>query len=135
MTPLPDAVTVVLRDISATYPVPVHVEPIAAGGGNDVWITVDIHSKAGIRVADALAPAEQIADVADQVADWLVESLPGAGYPAVWPECPSPRLAPDAGAGGRSGGGMGMSRWCRRHRRDRVSHVAHPTARGSVLAG
>ena len=93
MTPLPDAVTVVLRDISATYPVPVHVEPIAAGGGNDVWITVDTHSKAGIRVADALAPAEQIADVADQVADWLVESLPGAGYRAVWPECP---LHPDS---------------------------------------
>jgi hypothetical protein len=89
LDPLPDAVIVVMRDIAATYPVPVHVEL----DGDLTWITADRHSKAGIRVDAAAGPAEQIADVADQAADWLVESLPGAGLPAVWPECP---LHPDS---------------------------------------
>jgi hypothetical protein len=84
---LPDAVTVVMRDVAATYPIPAQVEPTAAGG-DVVWITSDSWSRAGIRIDGALPPAEQIADVADQIADWLVESLPGAGCPAVWPVCP-----------------------------------------------
>jgi hypothetical protein len=81
---LPDALAVVLRDVAATFPLPVRVEP----GADVTWIGVEGDARAGVRAHDELAPAERLADVADQVADWLVEALPGAGRPAVWPECP-----------------------------------------------
>ncbi|WP_305787226.1 hypothetical protein [Symbioplanes lichenis] len=76
---------VVLRDVAATYPLPVRVDR----DGDIDWITVaGGDGRAGVRSDEALPPAERLAAVADQVADWLVEALPGAGRPAVWPGCP-----------------------------------------------
>jgi hypothetical protein len=42
-------------------------------------------SGAGIHVR---AGDQQVAMLADQLQDALVESLPSLGLPAVWPECP-----------------------------------------------
>jgi hypothetical protein len=33
-------------------------------------------------------PGVRLAEVADQVQEWAVEALWGAGKPAVWPHCP-----------------------------------------------
>lgn len=84
----------VLRDVAATYPLPVTVEPAEVGDDAE-WVRLSAGdpSTAEIRAHTDLSPAERLADVAGQVADWLVESLPGAGRPAVWPECP---LHPDS---------------------------------------
>jgi len=87
---LPQSLTAVLRDADASYPLPVTVDLMPRGSIDDVnaWITVDGESKLGVRAGRGPASAELIADIADQVGDWLVEQLPVAGLPAVWPPCP-----------------------------------------------
>jgi hypothetical protein len=85
----PATLAPVLRDVAATYPVPVRVSPGTPGGGEaSIRITTDGESIAEVHVALDRPLADQIADGADQVADWLVEQLPAAGRPAVWPACP-----------------------------------------------
>ncbi len=86
---MPSMLAVVFRDVAATYPLPVSTEPAEFDGHADhVWITTDGTSKAGIWMRAELPPAERLAVVAGDVADWLVECLPAAGLPATWPECP-----------------------------------------------
>jgi hypothetical protein len=51
-------------------------------------------SVVGVRVLVHQPPAEQVAEVADQVQDWAVEALRGTA-PTNWPRCPShPRTHP-----------------------------------------
>jgi hypothetical protein len=89
MSAVPSTLAVVLKDVAATYPLPVRVEPAQFDDRTEyVWVTVDGDSTVGIAVAAGLPPAERLAEAAGQLADWLVEALPGAGLPAVWPECP-----------------------------------------------
>jgi hypothetical protein len=40
-------------------------------------------------VALAQSAAERVAGLAEQVQEWEVEALAGAGRPATWPECPA----------------------------------------------
>jgi hypothetical protein len=70
--------------------VEVTVEPAgpASRDGVIAWVTTDGQSRVGLRTDRGRPAAERLADVADQVAEWLVEQLPAAGHPAVWPECP-----------------------------------------------
>lgn len=83
------ALAVVLRDVAATYPIPVRTEPSDFDQHTDcVWITTDGTSKAGIWTRSELSPADRLAVVAGEVADWLVECLAAAGLPATWRECP-----------------------------------------------
>jgi hypothetical protein len=42
----------------------------------------------GIRVALGRPPAEQVAELADQVQEWAVEALWFLGRPTNWPPCP-----------------------------------------------
>lgn len=42
----------------------------------------------GIRVRLSSPPAEQSAEVAEQLQEWEIEELASAGRPATWPECP-----------------------------------------------
>jgi hypothetical protein len=84
----------VLHDVEATYPIPVTIEPpVFDDDTTCVWITTDGQSKAGVLVDKHLPANERLADAAAQVADWLIEALPAAGLPAVWPEC---ALHPDS---------------------------------------
>lgn len=49
----------------------------------------------GIWVLAGEDPEKQIASLADQLEERVVEGLPGIGLPAVWPECPEhPRTHP-----------------------------------------
>jgi len=85
----PSTLSVVLQDVIATYPLPVSTEPARFDDSTEsVWISTDGVSKAGITVDSALSLADRLAHTADAVADWLVECLPTAGYPALWPICP-----------------------------------------------
>jgi len=89
MSTVPAVLVLVLRDVAATYPLPVVTDPIEFDDNTEcVWITSDGSSKAGIVVNKTLPFPERLSDAANQVADWLIESLPAAGYSAVWPDCP-----------------------------------------------
>lgn len=105
MPAAPPALAVVLHDVVATYPLPVTTEPPDFDDHTScVWITSDGTSKAGIWSRAELPPADRLALVASDVADWLVECLAAAGLPATWPECPlhpgSHPLDPRAAAAG-----------------------------------
>lgn len=81
----------VVRDLEATgVPVP-RVEPAdwqdhrtaepaylwsASGSGMGIWVDT------------ALAEADQVAMVAEQVQEFMVEELPGLHLPSNWPRCP-----------------------------------------------
>jgi len=65
------------------------------------WIELPESTGAqGIRVQVSLPPPERLADLADQLQEWEIEELAGAGRAATWPECPehpdSHPLAPQA---------------------------------------
>lgn len=81
MNALPSPMLVVMRDVARSYPLPVTVE-------NGVRITTDGESFAEVRIPQDRPFADQIAETADQIADWLVEQLPAGGHSAVWPACP-----------------------------------------------
>ncbi|MEU7906299.1 hypothetical protein [Actinoplanes sp. NPDC049118] len=87
---LPDLLTRVLHDVSATYPLRVACEPVRSRSKREsiVRITAEGLATVEISVPDGDTSARELAEVADRVADELVEVLPAAGYPAIWPECP-----------------------------------------------
>jgi hypothetical protein len=83
----------VLGDIAATGAIVPEVREEAHEDlGADMvsaWIQgSDGVSGSGIRVDMALAPADRLADIAQQLQEWELEELAAAGRPATWPECP-----------------------------------------------
>jgi hypothetical protein len=42
----------------------------------------------GISVMTSESPSERVASLADQVQEWVIETLWLTGLPATWPECP-----------------------------------------------
>lgn len=83
----------VLRDISATGAIAPEIREEAHEDlGADVvsaWIQgSDGIYGAGIRVDMAAAPADRLADIAQQLQEWELEELATAGRSATWPECP-----------------------------------------------
>ena len=86
------ALDVVLGDMRATCAVrpAVAVEADFMGLGEDVvMIYAPDGSGQGVSVLEGRSPADQLADLADQVQGWAVEELCAAGKPATWPECPT----------------------------------------------
>ncbi|MCX4667913.1 hypothetical protein OG453_14745 [Streptomyces sp. NBC_01381] len=86
------ALDVVLRDVRATCAVRpvVHEERDFMRLGEDViMLYAPGGSGQGVSVAEWQSPAEQVADLADQVQGWAVEELCAALRPATWPECPT----------------------------------------------
>ncbi|GGQ44584.1 hypothetical protein [Couchioplanes azureus] len=89
-TALPDLLIPVLQDVSATYPLRVTCEAVKSRRKREsiVRIVAADAVTVEISVPNGENSARALADVADRIADELVEALPAAGYPAVWPECP-----------------------------------------------
>ncbi len=79
-----EALAPVLRDVAATYPLPVRVRT-PPGEPDSRWISVDGTSAVGILVA---ADDPEV-HAADDVADFLFEELAAAGLPPTWPVCPA----------------------------------------------
>lgn len=85
-----DAMAPSFHDLVRTCPVPASIvdEPwsdfgpsimMYSPGGSGIGLWVDL----------SLPAPDRVVQVAEQVQDWAVEELWGAGRPAVWPECPS----------------------------------------------
>ena len=87
---LPHPFAVVLRDVDRTYPVTVHRKPGTWKKKNDpgVYVSISEQDVIFMRMEVGVSSAERLAELANDLADWLVELLPGIGYPAVWPQCP-----------------------------------------------
>ncbi|MFF3646086.1 hypothetical protein [Streptomyces sp. NPDC002564] len=82
----------VLRDLSATCAVRAAVtvaKDFVSPGADVVMVCAPDGSGRGVSVAEHCGAAEQVADVADQVQEWVVEELCALLRPAVWPECPA----------------------------------------------
>jgi hypothetical protein len=78
------------EDLVRTCPVPATIvdEPWSELGPSLMMLAPD-GSGMGIWVDVAQPRADQVAQVADQVQEWAVEALWGAGRSAIWPECPT----------------------------------------------
>jgi|1185.fasta_scaffold110110_2 hypothetical protein len=102
-----EVVSLVLRDVAASSPVQLRVDPtpldlaadeqgvrLSAGGGTSV----------GVVVNTGQSFQERLLVAADVIQDWLVEILADQGRSAVWPVCPEhPDTHPlTAAAAGRS---------------------------------
>jgi len=95
---LADALVPVMRDLSSTSPLAPRVEP-HNWAFDDSQLTAmswwPDGSGCGISVTAGADSEEQIASLADQIQEPVVEGLPRIGLPAVWPECPEhPRTHP-----------------------------------------
>ncbi|MFR9727148.1 hypothetical protein ACL02R_27875 [Streptomyces sp. MS19] len=78
----------VLRDIGAQCAVPPLLRPTGVPE-TPLMLCAPDGSGAGLNEPRGTRPGERLADLADQVQDWAVEALWGAGLPAVWPVCPA----------------------------------------------
>lgn len=89
-TELTEALAPVLRDLeSSGGPRPeVRDEKWSDFEGQLTAMLWRPHSGQGVSVMAGEPRAEQIAAVADQVQEWVVEALWQDGRPATWPECP-----------------------------------------------
>lgn len=79
----------VLRDLTG-LPAP-RVEPSdwqTWPGAESAILRTPDGSGVGVFVDPALAPAEQVVQLADQVQEWAVEELCAARQPTNWPRCP-----------------------------------------------
>ncbi|EPH44496.1 hypothetical protein ABT390_15370 [Streptomyces aurantiacus] len=86
---LATALTVVLRDLRATCAVQPNVrEELDFDEAPLVMLYEADGSGVGVSVPEGAAPAEQVAELAEQVKDWAVEALASQLLPATWPECP-----------------------------------------------
>jgi hypothetical protein len=88
---LREAVAPVLRDLAATgTSMPVIREEAHEEGDGLVcaWLEGVGGTGQGIRVAPYYPPAERLADLADQVQEWVIEELHATGESPVWPPCP-----------------------------------------------
>jgi hypothetical protein len=88
---LPHPFVVVMRDVDRTYPATVHRKPGTWDNkkkDTGMYISISETEFAFVRMETDGSPAEQLAALADDLADWLVEQLPSIGHPAVWPPCP-----------------------------------------------
>jgi hypothetical protein len=88
---LREAATPVLRDLAATgTSVPVIREEAHEEGGEMVcgWLEGADGTGQGIRVALQDSPGVRLADLADQVQEWVTGELHAAGESPVWPPCP-----------------------------------------------
>ncbi|WP_030683245.1 hypothetical protein [Streptomyces sp. NRRL B-1347] len=83
------ALAVVRRDLSATCAVqPIVREEVDFDGDPLVMLYEPDGSGVGVSVPAGVVPAEQVAELAEQVKDWAVEALAARLLPATWPECP-----------------------------------------------
>jgi hypothetical protein len=88
---LREAVAPVLRDLAATSTSTPVIREEAHEEGDEMvcaWLEGADGTGQGIRVALSCSPVEQLADLADQVQEWVIEELHAAGESAVWPPCP-----------------------------------------------
>lgn len=103
----------ILRDL-AGIPAP-RVEPSDWQdwpGAESAYLWAPDGSGRGVFVDPALAPAEQVVQLADQVQEWAVEELCAARQPTNWPRCPDhPDNHPMAPAVAQ-GVGEGVAAWC-----------------------
>lgn len=79
----------VLRDLTG-LPAP-RVEPSdwqTLPEAESAYLRLPDGSSTGVFVDAALAPAEQVVQLADQVQEWAVEELCAARQPTNWPRCP-----------------------------------------------
>ena len=78
------------EDLVHTCPVPASIvdEPWSEHGPSLMLMAPD-GSGMGLWVDLSLEAAERVAQVAEQVQEWAVEALWGAGLAAVWPSCPT----------------------------------------------
>ncbi|QCX75941.1 hypothetical protein C9F11_11310 [Streptomyces sp. YIM 121038] len=93
------ALAVVRRDLSATCAVqPIVREEVDFDGDPLVMLYEADGSGVGVSVPAGVGPAEQVAELAEQVKDWAVEALAALLLPATWPECPDHPLGHPLGA-------------------------------------
>ncbi|MFF9894144.1 MULTISPECIES: hypothetical protein [Streptomyces] len=83
------ALAVVRRDVWATCAVrPIVREEVDFDGDPLVMLYEPDGSGLGVSVPAGVGPAEQVAELAEQVQEWAVEALAARLLPAAWPECP-----------------------------------------------
>ncbi|MFI7273156.1 hypothetical protein [Streptomyces sp. NPDC049879] len=82
---LDEELAAVLRDIDAQCA----VRPVVRREASWLTLYAPDGSGAGLNEPCGTRPGERLADLADQVQEWAVEALWGAGLPAVWPVCPA----------------------------------------------
>ena len=85
-----EAIAPVLRDISATCGVELDVRDEQWGyDGPAVMVWEPDGSGTGVAVVAGQPSSEQIASLADQLQEVVIEALWSAGRPVTWPQCPS----------------------------------------------
>jgi hypothetical protein len=86
-----DEVLRVIRDVNMTSPVQIRVtgENQGQDGDRTILLAFEGEPSAGLGIVVASSPptADRIVQVANQIQDFVVETLPEHGHPAVWPEC------------------------------------------------
>src|SRR5687768_5251645 len=85
-----EVLTPIIRDVNTTSPMRIAVtgQSSEVDSERTIWLGLDgDDSKVGVVLASGKPMVDRFVEIAGQIQDWVLQTLAGHGYQAVWPEC------------------------------------------------